>query len=609
VAGGAAARWAALAVALVAWSAASPPDASAQTAANLLLVVNENSPESVAIGEHYAKVRSVPREHIVLVKASPKETVSYADYAQAIESPIAEKLTRASLQDRILYIVLTKGVPIRIAGTGGLRGTVSSVDSELTLLYRKLVGHSIALAGREPNPYFLGDKPIAEARRFSRLTSEIYLVTRLDGYSVEDVVKLIDRGVQPAQTGQFVLDQRRHLLDRGGGDRWLADAAARLEPAAPGRVLLENTRELAKTDRPVLGYYSWGSNDDSNRRRGAGLTFAPGALAGMFVSTDGRTFVEPPADWVPGPSNRPAGMFGSGSQSLAADLIREGATGVSAHVDEPYLDATVRPHILFPAYLAGFNLVESFYLATPFLSWRNLVIGDPLCAPFRDAPLPPGGVDEGVDPETELPALFAERRVALMTLTGWDRKAVQIFLRAGARILAGDKPTGETLLRQARDLEPRLVPASLQLASLYEARDDHDSAIGEYRRIVAADARHAIALNNLAYSLAVHKKSPAEALPYADQAFNVARQPFIADTLGWIHHLLGNDLAASPLIELAATSLPDNAEVQLHAAILRAARGDLAKADVALRAALKLDAQLAERADVKELRRRIDGGR
>jgi uncharacterized protein (TIGR03790 family) len=98
----------------------------------------------------------------------------------------------------------------------------------------------------------------------------------------------------------------------------------------------------------VLGYYSWGSNDPAIRTRHLDMAFLPGALAGMFVSTDGRTFKEPPASWVPSDDAR-NGVFGGSHQSLTADLIREGVTGASGHVDEPYLDATIRPDILFPA--------------------------------------------------------------------------------------------------------------------------------------------------------------------------------------------------------------------------------------------------------------------
>jgi uncharacterized protein (TIGR03790 family) len=595
--------WIALAALL-----ALPHQAGAQSAENVLVVINENSAASVAIGGHYAKARSIGREQVVLLRTETAEVIDAREYTRSIETPIAQWITRRGLQDRILYIVLTKGVPIRIRGTAGINGSDASVDSELTLLYRKLLGMAPTTPGREKNPYFLDDKPVTVARRFTRFDQDVYLVTRLDGYTVEDVIQMIDRGLSPVREGRIVLDQRRHLLDTAGGDRWLADAAARLESIAPGRPLLDETKDVVETDAPALGYYSWGSNDNANRRRGAGVKFVPGALAGMFVSTDGRTFEEPPADWVPGLSNKPAGVFGSGSQSMAADLIREGATGISAHVSEPYLDGTVRPHLLFPAYLAGFNLAEAFYLSMPYLSWRNIIVGDPLVAPFRDRALTPGEIAKHIDPETELPALFAERRLSLLGKAGLHRQALQALLRGSVRYDQGDKAGAEKWLVQARQLEPRLLQASLQLGMLYEEKNDFDRAIVEYRRVVAGEPRNSAALNNLAYALAVHKNQPKEALPFAEQAYSVSRQPFIADTLGWIHHLLGNHTTALPLVEQAAAAAPDSAEIQKHAAFVQAAAGQPEKARTALETALKLDPSLAERDDVKELKRRIQGG-
>ena len=39
--------------------------------------------------------------------------------------------------------------------------------------------------------------------------------------------------------------------------------------------------------------------DPRNRERRFNLGFVPGALAGMFVSSDARTFKEPASEWVP----------------------------------------------------------------------------------------------------------------------------------------------------------------------------------------------------------------------------------------------------------------------------------------------------------------------
>ena len=65
---------------------------------------------------------------------------------------------------------------------------------------------------------------------------------------------------------------------------------------------------------------------------------------------------------------------------MAADYIHEGVTGVSGHVNEPYLALCPRPQYVLPAYLQGENLAESFYRGIPAVSWQNVVVGDPLCS-------------------------------------------------------------------------------------------------------------------------------------------------------------------------------------------------------------------------------------
>ena len=59
-------------------------------------------------------------------------------------------------QDRIHYIVVTKGIPLRVRGSSGPDGSVASVDSELTLLYRKLLGVPIPPAGTNTEPLLSG---------------------------------------------------------------------------------------------------------------------------------------------------------------------------------------------------------------------------------------------------------------------------------------------------------------------------------------------------------------------------------------------------------------------------------------------------------------------
>jgi tetratricopeptide (TPR) repeat protein len=438
---------------------------------------------------------------------------------------------------------------------------------------------------------------VSEAKPFTRHVADIYLVTRLDGYTVEDAIGLIDRGRSALRTGSVVLDQSG-TPDRVG-DRWLQEAAERLETIPGERVVLERTAAPAASSAPILGYFSWGSNEPATRVRRIGLPFSNGALAGMFVSADGRTFSEPKADWVPG--TRP----GPDAESLAGDLIREGVTGLAANVSEPFLDATVRPQVLFPAYLSGFNLAESFYLAMPALGWQGIVLGDPLCAPFRQAPIRRADIDKGMDLATELPALFAERRLALLSQTGLHLEGLRIMLLADARLARDEGMNIEPLLKRALEAEPRLTIANLRLAALYETRAEYDKAIAQYHAALVVDPENLIALNNLAYALAERQQKPQEALALAQKAYRLAQAPEIADTLGWVHHLLGDDESAARWLEKAVTDAPNAIDIRVHAAIVHAALNDVARARLELQAAEKLDPRIGERPDVQALRARL----
>lgn len=583
---------------LVAAALVWPRPAGAQTGDNVLVVINAASPASVAVGEYYARVRRVPENHVVRLSTSTTEVVERTEYERTIETPIATWLARHSLQDRVLYFVLAKGVPLQINGTGGRDGTSASVDSELTLLYRKLVGIRPVVIGRVANPYFVNDTPPNEAKPFTRFVADIYLVTRLDGYTAEDAMKLVDRAIAPEHDGTIVLDQRG-AADGGISDRWLQETADRLKGAAGARVLLETTAMPAAASDRVIGYFSSGSNDPSTRFRRLGFKFSNGALAGMFVSSDARTFVEPPADWKPGAHGA------AGADALAGDLIREGVTGLVANVSEPYFDATARPQVIFPAYLAGFNLAEAIYLSLPSLSWQTIVIGDPLCAAFPRKPLSSADIDKGMDLSTELPALFAERRLAVLSETGLNVDALKLLLLADARLARDEGANVEPLMRKAAEIEPRLTSENLRLAAIYESRHEYDRAIEQYRTVLAVEPQNVIALNNLAYALAERKQKAEEALPLAEKAYNVSRSPAVADTVGWIHHLLGDDESARSWMEKAVAGAANNADILIHAAIVYAGVNDVVKARETLQAAEKLDPAIAARPDVKELRVRL----
>jgi uncharacterized protein (TIGR03790 family) len=583
--------------------------ARAQTGANVLVVANAANADSVRIAEEYARGRGVPAEQVLKLEhmpANPPEGIPAQAFQLGIQAPIARWLAQNAAFDRILYIVLTKGIPLRVMGTIGRGGSIASVDSELSLLYRTAYGGKGSGApGPQVNPYFLGNRPVSEATPFSHKDRDIYLVTRLDAYTVNDVMGLINRGRSPASDGRFVLDMKASL--NPAGNAWLQAASDRLEAAGwKGKVVLDQTSKVLMGESDVLGYYSWGSNDPAIRVRQFQHKFVPGALAAMFVSSDGRTLKEPPAGWQIGPWGDKATYFEDTPQSLAGDLIREGVTGIAGHVSEPYLDATIRPEILFPAYVAGYNLAEAFYLAMPAVGWQTIVIGDPLCAPFRKMSLTTDVLDPPIDPATEMPAFFSARRFAVVMRPGYNEEGVKWSLRAEMRLTHADNAGHVEALETAVRLEPRLSAPQMALALMHEREKDFDKAIERYRAILENDDRNVPALNNLAYALAVRKQQPTEALPFAQRAYLLTReQALTGDTLAWVYHLLGDDKTALPLLKDAARRVPQHPTIRWHLGAVLAGMGQPDLALQAVEMAIRLDPSLERDEDVASLRDKL----
>lgn len=582
--------------------------ALAQTAANVAVVINDNSPDSRQIGEHYARTRALPEGNVFHIRVSPDDEINRGVYASAIEAPIASAIRSAQLQDQLLYLVLTKGVPLRITGTTGLSGTLASVDSELTLLYRRMTGVAAAPDGKIDNPYYLGTRDLREALPFSHREHDIYLVTRIDAFTIDQALAVIDRAQAPVREGRIVLDQIDDDPTRPA-NRWMEQAAQRLEDQGQAsRVALDETTRAATNAGPTLGLYSWGATDTAQRRRTTGLTFAAGAIAAHLASANARTFTAPPDAWVPSGSSDPATSFAGSSETLIGDVIRDGVTGASGQVGEPYVLGTVRPEILFPAYLAGFNLAEAFYLATPTLSWTNIVVGDPLCRPFTGRPVPTADLETGIDPRTSLPRFFAQRRLARAAtiVPELSEEALALTLRAETMIERGDTPGARDALEQAIKLAPKTGGLILTLAHLNETAGQIDTAITGYQRVIELQPGNVVALNNLAYALAVHRKSPAEALPLANRAAKLApTNASVLDTLGWIEHLVGNHEAAATILANAVKLDPASAEAQLHVAVVAMELGRRTDAERALNEAVRLDPSVNERDEARALRERL----
>ena len=344
----------------------------AQGPENVLLVYNQASAGSKRIADYYAEKRRIPKGNILALNTLAEEEIERTVFDAKIAAPIGQFLISRKLLESILYIAVAQGVPLKIKGSNQLDGDEASVDSELAPLYGDLKsGRKHPIRGPIDNPFFRQrDAP------FSHRAFPIFLVTRLAGYAFEDVKAMIDRSLIAKNTGKVVIDL--HDGSDDDGNNWLRNAAILLPK---DRVVYDESKKVLYGEKQVIAYASFGSNDKNRNRRFLGFEWLPGAIMTEFVSSNGRTFREPPKAWsISTWGDNDRGKWFAGSpQSLTADYLREGVTGASGHVYEPYLHLCPRPDLLLPAYIGGRTLAESYYMAIPALSWKNIVVGDPLC--------------------------------------------------------------------------------------------------------------------------------------------------------------------------------------------------------------------------------------
>ncbi len=364
----------------------------------VVVVSNLESPTSVEIAADYIKRRGIRQRVQVRCPDSAldaaKETLPYAEYLTAIRTPLANYLARHPEVD---FIVLTKGIPIRLTGAPtGLGAGQPSLDSTLAAWgYEErtdVVPVNFSDSGFTGKAW--ANRFWNSGERFSHAKFGGYLVTRLDGYTVEEAKALTTYSLlaeKEPPTGRILIDT---VLAHG-----ITDVAKHpLSPVKDGKmdpktinemayneydtdmvnagmqlgarnlpVVVDRTDEFVGRKGDLMGYCSWGSNDPKFVAAGyAALRFAPGGIAETAVSTSARTFLPT-----------------TGGQSLIADLIRGRATGVKGYCDEPLLQAVASPTVLFDRYTRGWTLAESFYAASRFVGWEDIVVGDPLCTPYR----------------------------------------------------------------------------------------------------------------------------------------------------------------------------------------------------------------------------------
>ncbi|HTH46126.1 MAG TPA: TIGR03790 family protein, partial [Candidatus Limnocylindria bacterium] len=411
----------------------------------VVVVYTRQLTDSKKVAEYYAEKRGVPADQVIGLDVPSGDTISRPDYVRQIQDPLLKALADRGLMtfrselvparadhpgrikyqavsSKIRYLALCFGLPYRIAHDPNyvpkrdddapdnvapqLLRDEASVDSELTLLP---VAGQVPIFGALRNGLYG-----ATNSTLLNPTNGVLLVSRLDGPTMEIAQGLVDKALQAERdglNGRAYFDLRN--ITSGGyatGDQWITNASI-VARRLGFETLVDNRGETIGPGFPLaqVAIYAGWYNDTANGPFALpSVEFMPGAIAYHLHSFSAYAIRDPVHNWV-GP------------------LLAKGAAVTLGCVDEPYLDLT--PNIgAFLERLAvqGFTVGEAGLVCQPFLSWQNVVLGDPLYRPFGKPVLTLA--KELGDAHSPLLAWALIRKVNVYLLTGRDPEILRQYL-------------------------------------------------------------------------------------------------------------------------------------------------------------------------------------
>jgi len=385
------------------------------TADEIAVIANKQEPESISLARFYMDQRRIPSANLITIDMNPAEDCQRSDYDNLIAAPVLSFLNQHSPQNTIRCLVTMYGVPLKISTPAlsdqgsetiaqlsknieeitlsldhgkdesmldSLSGKISdiknqisyytkvndmraAVDSELTLVLQ-----THPLAHWLPNPYYrdLHDEFLPFAKE------DVLMVSRLDGSSPELVRKMITDALSAEKEGlrgDAFFDARwpdpglKQVNSYAWYDRAIHRAAEVVRKS--GRMSNVVVDEQSALFQPGVtrdaalycGWYSLAKYIDA-------FSWQKGAVGYHIASSECSTLKK------------------EGSQVWCKRMLEKGAAATIGPVGEPYVNAFPPPDLFFAFLLGGKNLVESYFFSLPHLSWKMVLIGDPLYTPFAD---------------------------------------------------------------------------------------------------------------------------------------------------------------------------------------------------------------------------------
>ncbi|CAN7491965.1 TIGR03790 family protein [Pseudoduganella sp. LjRoot289] len=307
--------------------------------AQLAVVINDDDPHSVQIGEFYRQKRGIPAENMVHVRIPDKPRKLSAGQFRQLKEDID-----ARLGPQIQAVLMVWTAPYAVE--------CNAITAAYTLGYDSAVCANRCAVGK-PSSYFNA----AVSRPFSELGLRPAMLLPTD--SVEEAKALIARGVAsgfrvPTAGAYYLATSEKERNSR-------APYFPRAGVLAQRKLTIHNQRaDALEGARDVMVYQTGMAKVDKLDT----LQFLPGALADHLTSFGGD-------------------LYGT-TQMSSLRWLEAGATASYGTVSEPcnYWQKFPHPAVLLRHYLNGDSALEAYWKS---VSWpgQGVFIGEPLATPYR----------------------------------------------------------------------------------------------------------------------------------------------------------------------------------------------------------------------------------
>lgn len=370
----------------------------------VLVIANRNAAKSVGLAGWYMEKRHIPKENLLMIFVTDKETCSRETYQKKIAPPIRRALEK---NKNLNAIVTMYGLPLKISSPGMTKDEqaqmdqltakrnnfnmlkekngqwtdvqkktanqvnkkierlktatdkAASLDSELMLVKKE----EYSLNFWQPNPFFLPWR----TQKTAIDKSDVITVSRLDGANPDIVKRIVNDSIE-AETkglsGTAYFDARaknpgqKKVSGYGLYDKSIHNAADRLEKKGV-KVVLDDEQKLfqpGECPRAILycGWYSLAKYVDA-------FTWEKGAVGYHIASSECTT------------------LKSKNSTVWCKKMLDNGIAATVGPVGEPYVQSFPLPEIFFDFLTQGkLTLAESYLISLPYLSWKQVLVGDPL---------------------------------------------------------------------------------------------------------------------------------------------------------------------------------------------------------------------------------------